>query len=113
MLIPADESKQIQIDHLKIAGHRKKVYLQGSVNLTCNMLNVEATMWLRNGSLIRSKRHVWKRKHTFGGRGMVFYLKIDNVTKSDEGLYTCIGMKNGKKANKTIFLQTGLLLSSK
>jgi len=105
--VEADKTKHLHIEYLKIAGDRKKALLQGAVNLTCNMLNVDDAMWLKNGSSVKeSKRHLFWRVHTFGQRGMMFYLEIINVTKDDEGLYTCLGLKNGLPATKTLYLET-------
>ena len=58
---------------------------------------------------IKNERHIWRTEYTFGRRGMMFYLRIINVTKNDEGLYMCLGYKHGIWANKTLYLKTGLL----
>lgn len=105
---PADTSKNVLIDYLKIAGGRKKAFLHGNVNLTCNMLNTDVANWQKNGSSVTNERHVRKEELTFGGQGRLFYLEIINVTKSDEGLYTCMGHKNGITVTKTLYLETGL-----
>ena len=94
---------------MKIAGHRQTAFLQGSVKLKCNMLNVENAIWLKNSKKIPwSDRHIIMRNHTFGKRGMMSTLQIINVTKNDEGLYMCLGYKSGITANKTLYLETGL-----
>ena len=72
------------------------------------MLNAHVAIWKKNGSSVTNERHVKKEERTFGGQGRLFYLKIINVTKSDEGLYTCIGHKDGITVNKTLYLETGL-----
>ena len=37
----------------------------------------------------------------------MFYLEINNVTKSDEGRYECIGTKHGMNAAEEFYLETG------
>ena len=106
--ISADKLKQVHIEYLKIAGHRKKAFLGGRATLTCSMFNAVGTLWRKNGRTVISNRHVWSTKHFFHGRGTKFYLEISNVTKDDEGLYMCSGYANGMSDNKTLYLQTGL-----
>ena len=106
--ISADKLKQVHVEYLEIAGHRKKAFLGGRATLTCSMFNAVGTVWRKNGKTIISNRHVWSTKHFFHGRGTKFYLEISNVTKDDEGLYMCSGYANGMSDNKTLYLQTGL-----
>lgn len=75
--------------------------------MICNMLDPEALSWMKNDREIHSERHVWKRTNTHGARGVKYYLEIINVTKSDEGLYECIGHKSGVHFTKALFLETG------
>jgi len=73
------------------------------------MLHAEVDAWLRNGKRItHNERHVYRHERMFGGKVTMLYLKIVNVTKNDEGLYTCLGFRNGRKATKTFYLETGL-----
>ncbi|KAJ7373201.1 calcium ion binding [Desmophyllum pertusum] len=104
--VKADKTKEIHIEYLKIAGHRQTALLQGSVELECNMLHVEIPVWRRDNMNIKNERHIWRTEYTFGRRGMMFYLRIINVTKNDEGLYMCLGYKHGIWANKTLYLKT-------
>lgn len=71
------------------------------------MLDIEAFSWKKNDQEIRSERHVWKRNNTYGARGVKLYLEIINVTKSDEGVYECVGHKSGVQSTKALFLETG------
>ena len=76
------------------------------------MLHVDDSMWQRDGKgLSSSGRYDIRKEDAFGKHGMNLYLRITNVTKNDEGLYTCLGLKNGITANKTFYLKTGLLNS--
>ena len=94
---------------MKIAGNRQKAILQGSVVLKCSMFHAHDGMWLRNGKKItHNERQVDGRELMFGAKVMMFNLKIVNVTKNDEGLYMCVGYANGRQANKTFHLETGL-----
>lgn len=90
-----------------MTGGCKKACIGGSVNLICNMLDTEAFSWRKNNYEIHSERHVWKQNKTHGARGVKLYLEIINVTKSDEGLYECVGHKSGVQFTKAIFLETG------
>lgn len=73
------------------------------------MLHAEVGMWAKNRKMIKhSERHVYRKEQIFGTRVMMLYLEIINVTKNDEGLYMCLGYRNGRKANKTFYLKTGL-----
>ena len=71
------------------------------------MLDIEAFSWKKNDQEIRSERYVWKRNNTYGARGVKLYLEIINVTKSDEGVYECVGLKSGVQSTKALFLETG------
>ena len=109
--ISVDELKQVHVEYLKIAGHRKKAFLGGRVTLTCSISNSfdAVPVWRKNGKKITSDRHVWRRQHFSDRRVIIkFYLEISNVTKDDEGLYMCSGHANGMSDNKTLYLQTGL-----
>lgn len=106
LVVKASKPNPVHIGELKISGGCKKACLGGSVNLICNMLDPEALSWMKNDREIHSERHVWKRTNTHGARGVKYYLEIINVTKSDEGLYECIGHKSGVHFTKALFLET-------
>lgn len=106
--VKADKLKDVHIEHIKIAGGRKTAFLQGSVNLTCSMLNFDAAKWMKNGTSVKSGRHTMTHEDIFAGRGVILNLQIINVTKSDEGWYSCTGYKNGKIATKKLYLKTEL-----
>jgi len=73
------------------------------------MLHADVGVYLRNSTRItQNERHVYKHESMFGAKVKVLNLKIVNVTKNDEGLYTCMGFRNGKKATATFHLETGL-----
>ncbi|XP_068752501.1 hemicentin-1-like isoform X3 [Montipora capricornis] len=95
---------QVHIEKVEIDGGRKRAFLQGSVNLTCIMFNVEYPLWKKDGQLINSGRHAWRRN--IGAHGIMFHLEINNVTKSDEGRYECIGTKHGMNATEEFYLET-------
>lgn len=100
-------SKEVQVGYVKIDGKRQKAILQGSVVLKCSMLHAQGGMWLRNSKKItHNERHVYGQEHMFGTKVMMLYLKIVNVTKNDEGLYMCLGYRNGRTARKTFHLET-------
>lgn len=107
LLSPADKLK-VHIEYIKIAGGRKTAFLQGSVKLTCSILNFDGTRWMKNGTSVNSGRHTTTHEDIFAGRGVIVNLQIINVTKSDEGWYSCTGYKNGKTATKKLYLKTGL-----
>lgn len=92
-----------------MAGNRQRAILQGTVVLECNMLHADVSVWLRNSKKItHDERHVQRLEKMFGKKVRMLYLEIVNVTKNDEGLYMCVGYRNGIMANKTIDLKTGL-----
>jgi len=100
-------AEKVQVGYLKMAGNRQKAILQGSVVLECNMLHADVSVWLRNSKKItHDERHVQRLEHMFGKKVRMLYLEIVNVTKNDEGLYMCVGYRNGIMANKTIDLKT-------
>ncbi|XP_015761307.1 PREDICTED: fibroblast growth factor receptor 2-like isoform X2 [Acropora digitifera] len=106
LVVKASKPDPVHIGELKISGGCKKACLGGSVNLICNMLDIEAFSWKKDDQEIRSERHVWKRNNTYGARGVKLYLEIINVTKSDEGVYECVGHKSGVQSTKALFLET-------
>ncbi|XP_068689307.1 neural cell adhesion molecule 2-like isoform X1 [Montipora foliosa] len=96
---------QVHIEKVEIDGGRKRAFLQGSVNLTCIMFNVEYALWKKDGQLINSGRHAWRRN--IGAHGIMFHLEINNVTKSDKGRYECIGTNHhGMNATEEFYLET-------
>ena len=73
------------------------------------MLHAQVGVWLRNSEKITpNERQVYRRERMFGSKVMMLYLKIVNVTKNDEGLYTCLASRNERQAKKTFHLETGL-----
>ncbi|XP_074627643.1 uncharacterized protein LOC141885709 isoform X3 [Acropora palmata] len=108
LVVKASKPNPVHIGEIKMSGGCKKACLGGSVNLICNMLDTEAFSWRKNDDEIRSERHVWKQNKTYGARGVKLYLEIINVTKSDEGLYECVGHKSGVQFTKALFLETEL-----
>ncbi|XP_020626105.1 contactin-4-like isoform X3 [Orbicella faveolata] len=105
--VKAHTTEEVQIGYVKIAGNRQKAILQGSVVLKCSMLHAQAGVWLRNSERITdNERQVYRHERMFGAKVMMLYLEIVNVTKNDEGLYTCLGYRNGRQANKTFYLET-------
>ena len=105
--------KEVQVGYVKMAGNRQKAILQGTVVLKCSMLHAQGGVWLRNKVRIpHDERHLYSREHMFSAELMMLYLEIVNVTKNDEGLYMCLGSRNGRQAVKTFHLETGLFDSS-
>lgn len=96
-----------EVEYFKIADNRQTAYLNGTVELKCKLLHVDAHMWLLNGTRIsHGDRHKMIRDTTICKPRKLFTLKIINVTENDEGRYTCSGYKNGIKAAKDLFLKT-------
>ncbi|XP_044183175.1 peroxidasin homolog pxn-1-like isoform X2 [Acropora millepora] len=106
LVVKASKPNPVHIGEIKMSGGCKKACLGGSVNLICNMRDTEAFSWRKGDYEIRSERHVWKQNKTYGARGVQVYLEIINVTKSDEGLYECVGHKSGVQFTKALLLET-------
>ncbi|KAL9958033.1 hypothetical protein ACROYT_G034998 [Oculina patagonica] len=82
-------------------------YIGSQVNLTCKMTNAEVAIFLKSGVAVNEGgRFRYIHEHS-EPNGLVSSLEITNVTKDDEGNYTCWAYKNGIIASSMYTLKTG------
>ena len=82
-------------------------YIGSQINLTCKMRNAQAAIFLKSGVAVKEGgRFKYIHEHSEPDR-LVSNLEITNVTKDDEGNYTCWAYKNGILASTMYSLKTG------
>lgn len=85
-------------------------FIGSQINLACKMKNVQVSIFLKSGVAVREGgRYKYIHVHSAHKR-LDSYLEITNVTKDDEGNYSCFAYKNGILTSAKYTLKTGLWL---
>ena len=83
-------------------------YIGSQINLTCKMKNAQVSIFLKSGVAVREGgRYKYIHVHSTHKR-LDSYLEITNVTRDDQGNYTCFAYKNGIMTSAKYTLKTGL-----
>lgn len=83
-------------------------YIGSKVNLTCKMKHAEAGIFLKAGLAIREGGRFRYIFEDSGHDGLVAHLEITDVSKEDEGVFTCCAFRAGIITTKTLTFKTGL-----
>ncbi|KAM7432523.1 hypothetical protein ABFA07_017067 [Porites harrisoni] len=81
-------------------------YIGSKVNLTCKMKHAEAGIFLKAGLAIREGGRFRYIFEDSGHDGLVAHLEITDVSKEDEGVFTCCAFRAGIITTKTLTFQT-------
>lgn len=85
-------------------------YIGSQINLTCKMKNAQVSIFLKSGvAVTEGGRYKYIHVHSTHKR-LDSYLEITNVTRDDQGNYTCFAYKNGIMTSAKYTLKTGLWL---
>ena len=85
-------------------------FIGSQINLTCKMKNAQVSIFLKSGvTVTEGGRYKYIHVHSAHKR-LDSYLEITNVTKDDEGNYTCFAYTNGILTSAKYTLKTGLWL---
>jgi len=70
-------------------------YLGSQINLTCKIKNAQAAIFVKSGVAVREGGRYKYIHVTFRHKRLDSNLEITNITKDDEGNYTCYAYNNG------------------
>lgn len=98
-------AKQPVIETLGLKGS-KVVYIGGQATLTCKMSKTEAATFIKSGVQIEEHGRFLYEFQNSGRNQLLMNLQITNITKQDEGNYTCFAIRFGLKSTQSYTLHT-------